>query len=204
MSNPLATRVPNAGGVLCDWQIRQRIAITPWQEGIKRPGVISYGVSTAGYDFRLGYRLLVPKTPPNSREAICPKMGQAELRDCFLEYDLRQYGLSWVIEPNNFVLAEVMESVVMPQDVIGIATGKSTYARLGLVANVTPLEPGWQGILTIELSNTSQRPIRIYAEEGILQVTFHQLTGVPEQSYAQKQGKYQNQTGVTLPCVDKP
>jgi dCTP deaminase len=105
------------------------------------------------------------------------------------------------VPPGDFLLGELVEYIEMPEDVVGIAVGKSTYARVGLIANVTPLEPGWKGYLTVELSNTGKRPVLIYPGEGILQVVFHRAQTRPETTYADKGGKYQNQSGVTLPRV---
>jgi dCTP deaminase len=102
-----------------------------------------------------------------------------------------------VIPPNSFVLARSVEYIRMPQDVLAIAVGKSTYARIGIVANVTPLEPGWEGHVTLEFSNTTPLPARMYANEGCVQLMF--LRGNrPEVTYSDRNGKYQGQTGITL------
>ncbi|MBX3065148.1 MAG: dCTP deaminase [Anaerolineae bacterium] len=154
--------------------------------------VVSYGLSSAGYDLRL-----------NNKFKVCDQRFFAELDvknlDASLFIDVEVDRL--VIPPHGFVLAESVEKFNMPPDVLGIAIGKSTFARVGCVCNITPLEPGWSGILTIELSNTSPLPIAVYAMEGICQVIFFQTDDVPEVNYAMRNGKYNAQTGITLPKV---
>lgn len=154
--------------------------------------IVSYGLSSAGYDLRL-----------NSKFKVCDQRFFAELDvkalDSSLFIDVEADRL--VIPPHGFVLAESVERFSMPPDVLGIAIGKSTYARVGLVVNITPLEPGWRGILTIELSNTSPLPVAVYAHEGICQVVFYQTDEMPTVNYSSRGGKYNDQTGITLPKV---
>ncbi|MBX3085585.1 MAG: dCTP deaminase [Anaerolineae bacterium] len=170
--------------------------ITPFEEKLVRAvdnkRVVSYGVSSAGYDIRV-----------NNKFKVCDQRFFAELDvkqlDDSLFIDVEAERL--IIPPHGFVLAESVETFRMPPDTLGLAIGKSTYARVGLVTNITPLEPGWSGILTIELSNTSPLPVAVYAGEGICQVLFFQTDDTPEVNYAQRSGKYNNQTGITLPKV---
>jgi dCTP deaminase len=103
-----------------------------------------------------------------------------------------------IIPPNSFVLTRSLEYIRMPQDVMAVAVGKSTYARIGIIANVTPLEPGWEGHVTLEFSNTTPLPARMYAHEGVVQVLFYRGER-PEVTYSDRNGKYQGQTGITLP-----
>jgi dCTP deaminase len=179
-------------GVLPDWQIQRDIKIDPFAEGIPRPGVISYGVSSYGYDVRVGRRF---KIFTNARCAVVdPKnFDPASFVDMEGDYCL--------IPPNSFVLGETMEYLVIPRDVIAICVGKSTYARCGIIVNVTPLEPEWRGRVTIEISNTTPLPAKIYAGEGIAQILFLRTDAPCKTSYADKLGKYQDQEGLTLPFV---
>ncbi len=179
--------------VLSDGEIRRRIRIAPLEEGARRAGVISYGLSSYGYDVRVGRHFKV-FTNVNT-QVVDPKAFSPE---SFVDFE----GDVCIIPPNSFALAETVEHIEIPRDVIGICVGKSTYARCGIIVNVTPLEPEWRGRITLEISNTSPLPARIYAEEGIAQIVFLQAQGLCEQSYADKAGKYQNQKGLTLPRVD--
>jgi dCTP deaminase len=184
-----------AVGVLPDWQIQRDIKIEPFAEGAPRNGVISYGVSSYGYDVRVGRHF---KVFTNARCAVVdPKNFDPA---SFVDID----GDSCLIPPNSFALAETVEYLEIPRDVIAICVGKSTYARCGIIVNVTPLEPEWRGRITIEISNTTPLPAKIYAGEGIAQILFMR-TGAPcRTSYADKQGKYQDQPGLTLPFVLGP
>jgi dCTP deaminase len=118
--------------------------------------------------------------------------------DCFVDFQ----GDVCVIPPNSFVLAQTVEYFRIPRDVLTICVGKSTYARCGLIVNVTPFEPEWEGFVTLEISNTTPLPARIYANEGISQVLFFQSDEVCETSYADKKGKYQKQQTIVLPRID--
>jgi dCTP deaminase len=179
-------------GVLPDWQIKQKIKIEPWSEGSLRPGVISYGVSSYGYDVRVGRRF---KIFTNARCAVVdPKNFDPA---SFVDIE----GDSCLIPPNSFALAETVEYLEIPRNIICICLGKSTYARCGIIVNVTPLEPEWRGKVTIEISNTTPLPAKIYAGEGIAQILFLEADAVCHVSYGDKRGKYQDQKGLTLPFV---
>lgn len=159
--------------------------------GIK---VISYGLGSYGYDIRLGNNFKIFRYPIKTKGMVVdPKNMLPELlEDCTADEHE-----AVIIPPNAFILGESKEHFTMPRDVTGLAVGKSTYARTGIVVNITPLESGWQGILTIEISNTTPLPAAVYAGEGIAQVLF--FRGEPcLTSYADRKGKYQNQTGLTL------
>jgi dCTP deaminase len=166
--------------------------ITPFEEGQVRKGVISYGLSSYGYDMRIGDEFKI-FTNINST-VIDPKGFDPQ---SFVDFK----GEVCVIPPNSFVLASSVEYFRIPRDVIVICLGKSTYARCGIVVNVTPLEPEWEGHVTIEISNTTPLPARIYANEGIAQLIFLGAEEVCARSYADKTGKYQAQKGITLPKI---
>ena len=142
-----------------------------------------------------------PKRPFNAnRFGVDPKAFSDEL---FIEVDVSQTGSDHVvIPPNSFALCETVETISVPRNVLVLCVGKSTYARCGLVLNVTPLEPEWRGKVTLEISNTTPLPAKEYANEGIGQLVFFKADMVCEQSYADKAGKYQDQSGLTLPKVD--
>ena len=159
--------------------------IEPFSDKQVREGVISYGVSSYGYDVRIADEFKI-FTNINST-IVDPK-----------NFDPRSFvdfkGDVCVIPPNSFALARTVEYFRIPRDVIVIALGKSTYARCGIILNVTPLEPEWEGIVTLEVSNTTPLPAKIYANEGIAQVLFFESDEVCETSYKDKAGKYQAQT----------
>lgn len=180
-------------GLLPDWRIRSDIKIEPFEEGLARPGVISFGVSSYGYDLRLG-----------STFRICDRYADGIIDPKNFDPDLfhRIDGRTCVIPPHGFALAESLEYLEIPADVLGVCTGKSTYARCGLIVNVTPLEPRWRGKVTIEISNTTPLPARLYAGEGICQVLFLRGEHPCERTYADKGGRYQDQKGLTFPFVD--
>ena len=164
--------------------------IEPFADEQVRDGVISYGVSSYGYDMRVAREF---KIFTNALSAIVdPKAFDPK---SFVEFE----GDVCVIPPNSFALARSVEYFRIPRDVITICVGKSTYARCGVITNVTPFEPEWEGYVTLEISNTTPLPARIYANEGIAQVLFLGGEEPPEKSYADKKGKYQKQIGVTLP-----
>ena len=180
--------------VLSDRQIEQSVKIVPFEPARRRPGVISYGVSSYGYDVRVGDTF---KIFTNVRSAVVdPKRFDA---GSFVDY----VGDTCLIPPNSFALAETVEYLEIPRDVIGVCVGKSTYARCGIIVNVTPLEPEWRGKVTIEISNTTPLPAKIYANEGIAQILFYRADDVCQTSYADKAGKYQDQGGLTLPFVQE-
>jgi dCTP deaminase len=179
-------------GVLSDWQIQRDIVIRPFADEQVKPGTISYGVSSYGYDVRVGRHF---KVFTNARCAVVdPKHFDS---NSFVDVE----GDSCLIPPNSFALAETVEYLEIPRDVIAICVGKSTYARCGIIVNVTPLEPEWRGKITLEISNTTPLPAKIYANEGIAQILFLRCEKVCQTSYADKKGKYQDQKGLTLPFV---
>jgi dCTP deaminase len=180
--------------VLPDHEIRrlatEHAMIEPFVETQKRDGVISYGLSSYGYDARVADDF---KIFTNVDSAIVdPKHFNP---NSFVD---RKTEIC-VIPPNSFALAHTIEYFRIPRDVLVICLGKSTYARCGIIVNVTPLEPEWEGQVTIEISNTTPLPARIYAGEGICQFLFLRGEGAPEVSYADKKGKYMGQRGVSLP-----
>lgn len=192
--------------ILADWQIRQRCVdehgnplknamIAPFAEGVHRPGVISYGLTSYGYDVRVGSYFKVLRGELIDR-GIDPKHI-----DKRLFYDANCSDLC-IIPPNSFALAETVEVFEIPRNVLAVCVGKSTYARCGIIINVTPLEPEWRGRITLEISNTTPLPAMIYANEGIAQIIFHRADDVCRTSYADKKGKYQDQAGLTLPIVE--
>lgn len=181
-------------GLLADHQIR-RLAqeqgmIEPFVEKQKRDGVISYGLSSYGYDARTADEFKIFTNVDNA--LVDPKDFSTQ---SFVD---RQTDIC-VIPPNSFALSRTVEYFRIPDDVLVICLGKSTYARCGLIVNVTPLEPGWEGHVTLEISNTTPLPARVYANEGIAQFLFFKGSDSCETSYADKKGKYMGQQGVTLP-----
>jgi len=188
--------------ILCDSQIRELIDIRPFEAAAKRAGKISYGVSSYGYDIRVGskFKIFTPTPRNGGITVVDPKAFHSDL---FVEIDTTVTGMDYVvIPPNSFALCETVEYIAIPRDVLAICVGKSTYARCGLVLNVTPLEPEWRGKVTLEISNTTPLPAKVYANEGIGQLLFFKADMICETSYADKAGKYQDQTGLTLPKVD--
>ncbi|HZP47435.1 MAG TPA: dCTP deaminase [Vicinamibacterales bacterium] len=164
--------------------------IEPFEDRQVRAGVISYGVSSYGYDLRVADDWKV-FTNINST-LIDPK-----------NFDARSFvdikGDTCIVPPNSFALARTVEYLRIPRNVLTVCLGKSTYARCGIIVNVTPFEPEWEGTATLEISNTTPLPAKIYANEGIAQVLFFQSDEPCETSYKDKKGKYQAQRGVTLP-----
>lgn len=195
--------------VLCDTQIRELVGIEPFEEAAKRPGRISYGVSSYGYDVRVGnhFQIFTPTTRSGGLAVVDPKRFSDEFMvdiDCskIRNADGTIGSDHVIIPPNSFALCETVESFTIPRDVLVLCVGKSTYARCGLIVNVTPLEPEWRGKVTLEISNTTPLPARVYANEGIAQLVFLKADRVCAVSYADKRGKYQDQGGLTLPKVD--
>jgi len=164
--------------------------IEPFVEKQVRQGVVSYGLSSYGYDMRVADEF---KIFTNVFSAIVDPKNFSP--GSFVEFK----GDVCIIPPNSFVLARSVEYFRIPRKVLCICLGKSTYARAGLVCNVTPFEPEWMGYVTLEISNTTPLPAKVYANEGIAQVLFFEADEECEVSYADKQGKYQGQTGVTPP-----
>ncbi len=182
-------------GILCDSQIRELIGIEPFEENVKRQGKISYGVSSYGYDLRVGSVFKV-FTNVNS-EIVDPKrFSERSFVTIDCDEERRDHVL---IPPNSFALCETVETVSMPRGYLAICVGKSTYARCGIIVNVTPLEPEWEGHVTLEFSNTTPLPARIYANEGVAQMLFLESDEECETSYKDRGGKYMGQRGVTLP-----
>ena len=179
-------------GVLPDWMIERDIKIEPFAPQQHRPGVISYGVTSYGYDVRVDRRFKVFTNVWGS--TVDPKHFDPK---SFVDVDAD----FCIIPPNSFALAETVETFEIPRDVLATCLGKSTYARCGIIVNVTPLEPEWRGKITIEISNTTPLPAKIYANEGIAQILFFRGEAVCQVSYGDKRGKYQDQKGLTLPFV---
>jgi dCTP deaminase len=169
--------------------VREHRMIEPFADSQVREGVISYGVSSYGYDMRVAPEF---KIFTNVLSAVVdPKQFDSR---SFVEFA----GPVCIVPPNSFALARSVEYFRIPRNVLTVCVGKSTYARCGIITNVTPFEPEWEGHVTLEISNTTPLPARIYANEGIAQVLF--FKGEPPLvSYKDKKGKYQGQRGVTLP-----
>jgi dCTP deaminase len=180
--------------IKCDKWIRRMSQehgmIEPFEAGQVREGVISYGLSSYGYDIRVAPEF---KVFTNVHHVVVdPK-----------DFDDRSFvdinEKECIIPPNSFALARTVEYFRIPRDVLVICLGKSTYARCGIIVNVTPLEPTWEGYLTLEISNTTPLPAKIYGGEGIAQLLFFEGDEEPEVAYADRKGKYMKQVGVTLP-----
>ncbi len=166
--------------------------IEPFESRQVRDGVVSYGLSSFGYDVRVAdeykvftdvYSVLVDPKAFDNRSFV----------------DIK--GSSCIIPPRSFALARTLEFFRVPNDVLVVCVGKSTYARCGIIVNVTPLEPEWRGYLTLEISNTTPLPAKIYSNEGLAQLLFFQGDEAPEITYAMRKGKYQDQVGVTPPML---
>ena len=166
--------------------------ITPFVPKQVRKGKISFGLSSYGYDARVSNDFKV-FTNVNS-EIVDPKNFKPTN---FVTKSVSEC----IIPPNSFVLARTVEKFKIPKDVLVICLGKSTYARCGIIVNVTPLEPGWEGYVTLEFSNTTPLPAKIYANEGAAQFVFIKGNEKPEVSYSKRKGKYMKQKGVTLPKI---
>ena len=169
---------------------REHKMIDPFVDDQVRDGVISYGVSSYGYDVRVADDFKVFTNVYGS--VVDPKNFDPK---SFVDMKTDVC----VIPPNSFALARTIEYFRIPRDVLTVCLGKSTYARCGIIVNVTPFEPEWEGFVTLEISNTTPLPAKIYANEGIAQVLFLQGNAPPDVSYRDKRGKYQAQTGITLP-----
>lgn len=183
-------------GVQPDTWIRQMALehkmIEPFIDGQVRENVISYGLSSYGYDIRVTDEF---KIFTNVHSAIVdPKHFNSE---SFVDYK----GDVCVIPPNSFVLARTVEYFRIPRDILTLCVGKSTYARCGLIVNVTPFEPEWEGYVTLEISNTTPLPAKVYAFEGIAQVIFLAAEDICKVSYADRNGKYQKQQGIAMPRI---
>ena len=176
------------------WIIEQakKGMITPFVDHQYRDNVISYGVSSYGYDARVSSEFMIFTNVDNA--VVDPKDFK---KNAFVK---RQQDVC-IIPPNSFALARTVEYFRIPRDVLVICLGKSTYARCGIIVNVTPLEPGWEGNVTLEFSNTTPLPAKIYANEGACQFLFFKGKSPPDISYDEKNGKYMKQQGVTLPKI---
>ena len=171
---------------------RKHGMIEPFADAQVREGVISYGISSYGYDMRVSDEFKI--FTPGNKTIVDPK-----------NFDLNSLtdfkGPVCIIPPNSFALARTVEYFRIPRSVLTITMGKSTYARCGIITNVTPFEPEWEGFATLEISNTSPLPAKIYANEGLAQIMFFEADEPCEVSYADKKGKYQKQTKITLPKI---
>jgi dCTP deaminase len=193
--NPRKTKEPSKKMAIKSDRWIRRMAqehgmINPFNDRQVREGVISYGVSSYGYDLRVADEF---KIFTNVNSAIVdPK-----------NFDERSFvsvqASSVLVPPNSFALARSVEYFKIPRDVLTICVGKSTYARCGIIVNVTPFEPEWEGFVTLEISNSTPLPAKIYSNEGLCQILFFQGDEPCETSYKDKQGKYQKQTGIVLP-----
>ena len=168
--------------------------IEPFADRQVRQGVISFGLSSYGYDMRVAREFKIFTNVHSS--VVDPKQFDAK---SFVEHE----GDECIVPPNSFALARSVEYFRIPREVLTICVGKSTYARCGIITNVTPFEPEWEGYVTLEISNTTPLPARIYANEGIAQVLFFEAdaSDICEVSYADRKGKYQAQRGITLPTI---
>ena len=166
--------------------------IEPFAEGISRPGVISYGLSSYGYDMRISNKFKVF----SGKKLIDPK---SQFSDMYIDISTDVLEL----EAQTAALAQSVEYFRIPREVIAITFGKSTYARCGVLVNVTPFEPEWEGHVTISLINLNKYPVKLYGGEGIAQVLFLGGDGVCKKSYADKKGKYQAQKDITISRIDR-
>jgi len=166
--------------------------INPFSEKQVRQGVVSYGLSSYGYDLRVADEFKI-FTNVNST-IVDPK-----------KFDERSFVAinsdCCIVPPNSFALARSVEYFKIPRSVLTLCVGKSTYARCGIIVNVTPFEPEWEGFVTLEISNTTPLPAKIYANEGLCQILFFESDEICETSYKDRSGKYQAQTGIVLPKV---
>ena len=169
---------------------REQDMVTPFESKQVRNGKISYGVSSYGYDIRVSDEYKIFTNVNNS--IVDPKKFDA---NSFVDFK----GDVCIVPPNSFALARSVEYFKIPRNVLTICVGKSTYARCGIIVNVTPFEPEWEGYVTLEISNTTPLPAKIYSNEGLCQVLFFESDEDCITSYKDKSGKYQGQVGITLP-----
>lgn len=172
---------------------RQHGMIEPFEESLVRGASISYGVSSYGYDFRVDRKYKMFRG--EASDVVDPKNVSAELFED-VEFDY------CVAPARSFVLAQSLEYFRIPRNILTLCTGKSTYARCGLIVNVTPFEPEWEGHVTMSICNTGPSPVKIYSGEGIAQVIFLEATDVCQVSYKDRKGKYQAQKGIVLSKVE--
>ena len=168
--------------------------IEPFVDGQVRDGVISYGLSSYGYDIRVAdeFKIFQPELKSNKSIVMDPKRFDS---DSFTDFR----GDTCIIPPNSFALGRTVEYFRIPRSVLTFCVGKSSYARCGIIVNVTPFEPEWEGYVTLEISNTTPLPARIYGGEGIAQVLFFEADEECEISYADRKGKYQRQQSIVPP-----
>jgi dCTP deaminase len=166
--------------------------IEPFSERAEGGGIVSHGLSSYGYDIRVSREF---KIFTNVHNAVVDPKGFTE--QSFVDFE----GDVCVVPPNSFALASTVEYFRIPEDVLAVCVGKSTYARCGIIVNVTPFEPGWEGRATLEISNTAPLPAKVYAGEGIAQVLFLRAAERCEKTYADRAGKYMGQEHITLPRV---
>ena len=164
--------------------------ISPFVDNQIRKGTISYGLSSYGYDIRVSDEYKIFTNVNNS--VVDPKKFDEK---SFIDFK----GDVCIVPPNSFALARSIEYFKIPRNILTICLGKSTYARCGIIVNVTPFEPEWEGYVTLEISNTTPLPAKIYSNEGLCQVIFFESDEICEKSYKDKKGKYQSQRGITLP-----
>ncbi len=183
-------------GIKADNWIRsmaqEQAMIDPFVENQVREGVISYGISSYGYDIRVGNRFKIFTNLYST--VVDPKQFRA---DAYVDFE----GNECIIPPNSFVLAESVEMIRMPRNVTGLVLCKSTYVRAGVLIPTTVLEAGWEGTITLEIGNMTPLPAKVYANEGIAQVLFFEGDEACDVSYADRKGKYQHQSGVVLPRI---
>jgi dCTP deaminase len=195
-TNVSSMRRPHRSGmsIQSDRWIREQALkhrmIEPFSEKQVREGVISYGLSSYGYDLRVSDEF---KIFTNVNSAIIDPKAFDERSFVSVQAE------SVIVPPNSFALARSIEYFRIPRDVLTICVGKSTYARCGIIVNVTPFEPEWEGFVTLEISNTTPLPAKVYANEGLCQILFFRSDQTCEVSYADRKGKYQNQQGIVLP-----
>lgn len=177
--------------VIPDYLIRTSAVIDPYRVVEKKPGVISSGESCCGYDLTLRPKLRIfqKSAIPVDPKHVNPRTYTDKTGDRF------------VLEPGAFALGESLERIEIPRDVVGLVLCKSTYARIGVITNFTPLESGWRGTVTIEITNSNPNPVVVYANEGICQVLFLRLEAPCLRDYSDRQGRYQDQEGIQLPEV---
>jgi dCTP deaminase len=194
MSTASITREGTLMSIKSDRWIRKQALehdmISPFSEKQVRDGVVSYGLSSYGYDLRVADEF---KIFTNVNSAIVDPKKFDEKSFVNVQSDV------CIVPPNSFALARSVEYFKIPRDVLTICVGKSTYARCGIIVNVTPFEPEWEGFVTLEISNTTPLPAKVYANEGLCQILFFQSDEQCETSYKDKKGKYQNQQGIVLP-----
>ena len=170
--------------------VKEKQMISPFVEKLEKDGVLSYGLSSYGYDARVSKNFKI-FTNVNSATVDPKDFSNTSFVDREVDY--------CIIPPNSFALARTVEYFKIPKETLVICVGKSTYARCGIIVNVTPLEPEWEGHVTLEFSNTTPLPAKIYANEGAAQFLFFKGDDICELSYADRKGKYMFQKGVTLP-----